>query len=378
MSQLGRLVEQAMPKHTLATYVARGEAAVRVLSRMCNVDPEREVRRFELIRERLGKNIDSPQSRSDEAKKADPVLAIARQIMGGLPAIVEMVLTLAGGGPRGFAYLTQGSASSTLSESLVGLLRGTLQLHLESGGSDPQAELVADVFRTVFPNLHNLTDFSAMAQGLLVGVVPRGDRLELKLYFNTRLDTSVPHRDKVMRVLALCGFPDEAHNGRTYDALYQTNEHARFSGVGIDLADDDGRVKMYVHTPRATTIAFLEDLVQRGIAEGDLTHARELLTSTTSEASSTECEVAFALRGHGPTTLKVTTFFHGKTVRAADGDLVLSLLQTWGYPTDPIRELFASLDAERSVLQCFPLHGVGVELTDAARPKVNIYVQPNI
>ncbi len=372
MSQIARLIEQAMPKHTLSTYELRAETAVRSLSRMCGVDPEREIARYRLVRERLGKRI------GGGGGTMDPVVGIAQQIMAGLPAIIEMVLTLAGDGPRGFAYLTQGSASSTLVDALTMLLRGTLQFHLESGGGDSQAELTADIFRTVFPNLERLTEFSTLAQGLLVGVVPRGDDVELKLYFNTRLDTSVPHRDKVMKVLELCGLEDTERNARTYDALYQSNGDTRFSGLGVDLADDDGRVKMYVHTPRARLMELIEGLVRQGIAEGPLEHARDLIDSTESEASSSDCEVAFALRGSGPTTLKVTTFFHGKTVRASHGAQVLSLLERWGYPGAPVHELFSTLDAPDPVLQCFPLHGLGVELADAARPKVNLYVQPNI
>lgn len=374
MSHIARLIEQAMPKHTLSTYEARAEAAVRTLSRICGSSEAAEIERYQLVRERLGKRGTTEAS----AKGPDAVLDIARQIMGGLPAIIEMVLTLAGDGPKGFAYLTQGSASVTLVDALTHLLRGTLQFHLESGGGDAQAELTADIFRVVFPNLHGLTEFSAMAQGLLVGVVPRGDRVELKLYFNTRLDTSVPHRDKVMKVLAMCGLTDEEHNARTYEALYQTHEGARFTGLGIDLADDEGRVKMYVHTPRDRVVSFLEDMVGRGIAEGQIEHASELLRGTESQASSRDCEVAFALRGSGPTTLKVTTFFHGKSVEPSHGEQTLALLERWGYPSEPVRELFECLHVEDSVLQRFPLHGVGVELRDTSRPKVNIYVQPNI
>ncbi len=373
MSQIARLIEQAMPKHTLSTYETRSEAAVRTLSRMCGTDAEREIERYRLVRERLGKRFDGTNG-----KTADPVVGIAQQIMSGLPAIIEMVLTLAGDGPRGFAYLTQGSASSTLVEALTTLLRGTLQFHLESGGGDASAELTADIFRTVFPNLDRLTEFSALAQGLLVGVVPRGDDVELKLYFNTRLDTSVPHRDKVMRVLKLCGLGDAERNGLIYDALYVHNSETRFTGLGVDLADEDGRVKMYVHAPRTKLMRFMDDLVQRGIAEGHLEHARELVEATESDAASSDCEVAFAIRGSGPTTLKVTTFFQGKTVGPAHGEQVVSMIERWGYPGEPLRELFAALHVDNSVLQRFPLHGVGVELTDTARPKVNVYVQPNI
>jgi hypothetical protein len=372
VSQIARLIEQAMPKHTLSTYEARAAAAVRTLSRMCGADPEREVARYHVVRERLGKRIGGGNG------AADPVVGIARQIMSGLPAIIEMVLTLAGDGPRGFAYLTQGSASGTLVDALTMLLRGTLRFHLESGGDDVQAELTADIFRAVFSNLERRTEFSALAQGLLVGVVPRGDKVEFKLYFNTRLDTSVPHRDKVMKVLELCGLHDGERNARIYEALYQNAGDTRFSGLGVDLADEDGRVKMYVHAPRVKLIGFMDDLERRGIAEGALAHARELIEATESEASSNDCEVAFAIRGSGPTTLKVTTFFQGKIVRAAHGEQVIALLERWGYSGAPVRGLFAALDAKDSVLRCFPLHGVGVELTDSVRPKVNVYVQPNI
>lgn len=373
MTSLQQLISERLPTHTLASYEARIQAAVRLLSRMCNVDPTREAKRLDLVREHLGRRIGA--AHPTQGQLANPVTAVQHQILSHMPTVIEMVLTLSRGEPRGFAYLTQGSAGATLVESLTNLLRGVLELHLASNGSAETATQIADVFHAIFPTMSSLADFSALAQALLVGVVPRDDTIEFKLYFNTRLDTSIPHRQKIMNVLTLCGISDIEGCGRMYDALYQSGGKSRFTGIGVDLADADGRVKMYVHAPRGDTVAFAEELISKGYAHGPVVHAQRLIEATNGSASSRDCEVAFALRGSGPTTLKVTAFYDGKLVSAADGERLMALLHEWHYPTEPIRELLSALSAPDAMIQKFPLHGIGVELTDDAIPKVNVYVQ---
>ena len=177
MTLLQQLIDERLPLATLSSYEARTEAAVRLLSRMCGADPEREAERFDSVRRHLGRRVGTPSMAAGQP--FNPLSAMQQQLMGQMPAAIELVLTLSRGAPRGFAYLTQGSSGATLVDALTTLLRGVLELHLASNGSAETATQIADVFRAIFPNMSSLADFSPLAQALLVGFVPRGDSVEL-------------------------------------------------------------------------------------------------------------------------------------------------------------------------------------------------------
>lgn len=338
---------------SIATYGPRSEACVRVLAAACGGSPDTEAARFHHIRETLG-----------------PMALLAGVAM---PVAYEMVLTLARGKPRGFAYLTQGTAGSSFPESMTRLLQRLLQLHLAQDAAALQdAELTADLFRIAFPSLPQLHGFSPLSQGLLVGFVPRGERFELKLYFNTRIDTSVAHRDKVLQMVALCG-GDVTETGALYDSLYSARTDTTFSGVGVDVADREGRAKLYVHAPREGTAELI-----RHIAPDSSCGAVDLLLETTeSDASSSTCEIAFAVRGTGaPPTLKLTVFYGGKLIQPSDQERAVALLERWGYASDVVREAIATLHVDGAQSQRYPLHGLGIEIAGDANPKVNVYLKP--
>ena len=359
----------------LDSYDERLLRGIRVLAIACGNDDAREVRRFNEIRHALGSTFTAKYDETNVER---------------LPTPVELVLTLAPnatavaferpgalrGSPRGFAYLTQGGGGPSFPTALIALLRSTLAFHIKNGGTPQDAELIADIFQTAFPRLEKLDDFSPLAQGMLVGIAPRLDIIDLKLYFNTRLDNAVDHRTKVLKILTLCGLTDTERNGKLYDALYASALDTRFTGVGVDVGDRDSRAKLYVHVPRKTAADFVQRIVDMQLANASVEHVRALLESTHSKASTTDCEIAFAVRENKPATVKLTTFFSGRDVRDADGKRVLGLLERLQYPVEPVRDLFDVLMVEKGSTQRYPLHGVGLELEGFGNPKINVYAKP--
>ncbi|MBC7795167.1 MAG: hypothetical protein H7Z43_15790 [Clostridia bacterium] len=352
----------------MTSYARRTEDAVEVLARACGLDAGVEVARFVGVRELFGETALAPGAGQ----------TVATAMLERMPAAYELVLTLANGAPRGFGYLTQGMGRASFPESLSSLLEHTLQFHLESRGALADAQLTADLFRTAYPDVTRLSDFSPLSQGMLTGIVPRANGVDVKLYFNTRLDTSVPHRDKVLAMIKLCGAADVERGAALYDALYNAAADTTFSGVGVDIADAAGRVKLYVHTPRASTRMFVSDLIAASLADASLDAVDTLLAASDSDAAATDCEIAFAVRADSAATLKLTVFYSGKETSIADGERALDLLQYWGYPTDSVQALFDALYAPEAQTQLHPLHGLGIELSGAAQPKVNVYAKPNM
>jgi len=91
-----------------------------------------------------------------------------------------------------------------------------------------------------------------------------------------------------------------------------------------------------------------------------------------------EVEIAIALCGEGPRTLKVTGFFSPKRVSSSDAERIASYLRMCGHPTAPLDAVIGALC--QGVLepgnQMHPLHAVGLETPVGDRPKINIYLQP--
>ncbi|MBI5508397.1 MAG: hypothetical protein HY903_06575 [Deltaproteobacteria bacterium] len=365
---------QKLSQVDLEGYPRRTEAGIGALAVACGLSPEPELARFRSCRDFLGVAQRAPAAADLLAQVTESVTLVA-------PLIVELVATYSGDGLKGFGFLTQGRPSGPLPANLAGLLSGTLQMHLTGGGRTDEAELLADVFRLAFPNLGGLAGHSPLSQGMIVGVVPAADALTLKVYFNTRLDPSGNHRERVASILARCGLADDG----LYDLLYAGNDGARFHGVGIDL-DGDGcrRAKIYVRLNRAALLPALEKLATHlqpdmaAAARGILNPVLELIEATKSEAQVDEVELAAALCSDAPATAKVTLFFAGD--RTADADLTTldTYLQGLGYPAHGLDAAVKALaeNAHRAVAQRYPLHGVGIEVPVASRPKINVYLQP--
>ena len=367
-------ISENLSKVDLEGYPRRVENGVAALSRACRLDVGSELARFRTCRDRLG----VPQK---QGPAGDWMTQVRQSVLSGTPLIFELVATFAGDSLKGFGYLTQGRSTGTLPANLGGLLAGTLELHLGGGGSQGEALLLADVFRLVFPSLGGLVEFSLMSQGMIVGIVPRGGKLTLKTYFNTRLDSSGEHRAKVVAILARCGMQDQGF----YDLLYAQNDGVRFHGVGIDL-DGDGcnRVKLYVRMPRARLNFALETLAARlqpdtTLAESTiLKPVREMLEAMRSDELVDEVELAAALRTGGTPTAKVTVFWASSFVSVREHDQLKQYLSRLGYPADALDNAIAALadNADRAVSQRHPLHGLGIEVPTQARPKLNVYLQP--
>lgn len=355
------------------TYASRCEKGVAALAEMCGLDPSGQIERFRFCSKRLGRQ-------ATVTGKHDIVGSVTSAVGAELPLIFEFVLTLSGNGPRGFSYITQGRPSATLPESLGSLLEGALYTHLESGGDARDGELLAELFRTSFVALDRLEDYSPLAQGLIVGVVPTAERLQLKIYFNTRLDPTPGHRARVDAILQRLGLDGSA----VYDALYEGIDGARFHGVGVDF-DGDGhrRAKLYVRLDRNLldqSLDLLGNLISQAQALDAQTEilqpAREVLRALASDALADEIELAAALSDDEPLTAKLTVFFGSRDVGQREEQQLLSYLVALGYPTAGVaKALSIFAPAEVREKRRSPLHGVGIEVPKGERPKINIYLQ---
>jgi hypothetical protein len=297
-----------------------------------------------------------------------------------LPLLFEFVLSYRGDGPPRFSYLTQGQPAGTLTQTLGDLLTATLKLHIESNGDNGEAETLAKQVRIAFPGLASLDTFAPTAQAMLVGIVPAGERTELKVYFNTRLDTTTPHRERVIALLESCGLSDDG----LYDLLYDETEGARFHGIGIDL--QGGRAKLYVHVHRDKVTDTLERLARHlgnGDADADqriIEPAEAMFEALGSDALLDQVEVAVALRKDGPTSAKLTTFFSPKRSGSAEVEQTVAYLEANGHDTAPMRLALAALSegVEKPARQKQPVHGVGIETPAGERTKVNVYLQATL
>ncbi len=356
-------------------YQARCARGVELCAELCGLAPARERARLAFVTEKLGRA--PPPAAGDH-----PVNLVTQLVGAELPLTFELVLTYAGQGPRGMAYLTQGRPGSNFPATLATLLAGALELHVAAGGDPAESELFADLFALAFPGLARLGEHSPHTQGMIVGVVPAGEGVQLKIYFNTRVDPSTPHAARVSAMLARCGLED---NG-LYDLLYGQMPEAWFQGVGVDLDNDQRRrAKLYVRLPPQSVPAALGRLAEHLGAQGLANPARaveepveRLLATLRSPAMADELELAAAIGEGEPTTAKLTLFFGSREVSAEDEARLVGYLDELGYPTAALARIFATLGAPAAppLPAKSPLHGVGIEVPVGARPKVNLYLMP--
>jgi hypothetical protein len=362
---LGPIKELLGAAPQLGDYRERCERAVMALASSCDLDPQRELERFTWCRSRLEK---------DKAPAGNDLMEQAAALIGKSGAMAfEFVLSHTGEGVR-FGYLTQGQSGQTLGQSLEGLLNGALQMHVESGATG--AELLARLFCLAFPGLDTFSCYSPAAQAMILGVVPQGEHTHFKVYFNTRLDTSTPHRQRVENLLSTCGVSDEG----LYDLLYAKNPAARFHGLGVDL-EGSGRAKIYVHLARDAALHTLQQLADHlGDTNGSLTvaPAEQMLDMLDSEALLDQVELAVALQAGAATTVKVTGFFSARRVKKDDVERVTRYLEFSHHASEPLRTAAKTLSqgVSEPVTQKQPLCGVGLETPIGNRPKINLYLRP--
>jgi hypothetical protein len=362
-----------LPEIAVEGYAGRCDAGVRQLAAACGLDPERELERFRWCSARLDRQPAQPSG--------DVLGALTHVVGGALPIIFEYVLTYAGDGPRGFAYLSRGRPGGSLPHGLGELLAAALQIHVEDRGQEDEAVLLAEVFRLAFPDLDRLADFSPLAQGMIVGVVPDGEHVRLKIYFNTRLGSAGGHREKIAGMLARCGLDDCG----LYDGLYAGVAGAAFHGLGVDLnGDGSRRAKLYVRVPREGLRPALQNVARSVAGRRELAELVEpadaMLAALAGGGVADTVELAGALREDGAPTIKVTLFYSAAHVSHADADRVVAYLDDLGYESASLRAVVAALSkgGAAAKVQPHPLHGVGLEVPASGRPKVNVYVQPVI
>ncbi len=368
------LFRSLAPDLKLAGYRERCEKAVGALAGACGVDPARELERFRWCHEHLGRSEDAPAPALETG--ANVLEQLATVTAQGLPLLFEFVLSHPGTGRPRFAYLTQGQPAGSLTQSLGQLLGAVVTMHVESNGDPAAAELLTRQFRIAFPGLATLDGFAPAAQAMLVGLVPAGERTLLKVYFNTRMDTSTPHRERIVELLGSCGLTDDG----LYTLLYDQTEGARFHGIGIDLAR--GRAKLYVHVHRDAATGTLERLARHLYGNGDAERrvvepAAELLAALDAPTLLDQVEIAVALRRDGDTTAKLTAFLSPKRSRAEDVERVAAYLESTGHDLAPFRRATVTLaeGLEDPARQKQPVRGVGIETPTGERAKVNVYLQ---
>lgn len=368
------LFRNLAPDLKLAGYKERCEKAIGVLADACGVDRSRELERFRWCHQHLGRDENAPPPKlGDGANMLEQLATVTAQ---GLPLLFEFVLSHSGGRAPRFAYLTQGQPAGSMTQSLGLLLSAVLKMHIESNGDHGEAELLARQFRLAFPGLATLDGFAPTAQAMLVGLVPAEEHTQLKIYFNTRMDTSTPHRERVLGLLDSCGLTDDG----LYGLLYDDTEGTRFHGIGIDL--QGGRAKLYVHVHRDNVDEILERLARHlhgnGNAEKKIIEPPQaMLTAIDSKTLLDQVEVAVALRRDGDTTVKLTAFLSPKRSGADDVERVAAYVESMGHDIGPLRQATVTLaeGLENPGRQTQPVRGVGIETPTGERAKVNVYLQ---
>ena len=357
------------------TYEERCKEMVRLLASEAGKEPEAEIQRFCRIMGTL---------RDEHEKSPAPQNALAQlqnQALTTVPNVVEFVLTYAENRFRGFGYLTQGKPSATLPLSLSNLLASTFKVYLSEGGTHGNAELLADLFALTFPNLNALESHSPMAQGMLLGFVPREDGLDLKLYFNTRLGVGGTHRERVNAIFDRLGVDGMGY----YDRIYEEASKVAFHGLGIDLSQDEStRLKIYVRIPRKNLETEVRRILTDVPAEEVDSAVREcqgLISGLEHPLLADDIELAIGIKSSAGTTLKCTAFFiTDESLDSSPVDKVTDYVASLGYDTEMMEKVLleGARGVEQAVVETHPVHGVGIELGKAANPKVNLYLRPLI
>ena len=368
MDFIGQMVQQ-----NLGDYEGRCESAVSLLAKACSFSPNIEVDRFGRVMEAMGK---VPHARGP-ATEDNPFAALQAKVVEAMPPVVEFVTTHAAGELKGFGYLTEGRPGSDLPSTLMTKLENTFKICLTEGGGVEDAELLADVFRVVFPNVGQLEHHSPLAQAFLMGFVPQGEKLLLKAYFNTRLSGG-DHKSTIAGVLERLSL----QGGEFYDRLYTSGTDARFVGVGVDLHGDGiRRAKLYVKVPVSQFEKSLQSLLlgQSDIdVAGAVKQSQMLLTAVDCEALASEVELAIGLSSASGPTLKLTAFFSSDDVSAQAEHKVQDYLAQHGYGTHELKDAFRIMGkgiADPGVKKQ-PVHGIGIEFPVAEQVKINTYFNP--
>ena len=218
-------------------------------------------------------------------------------------------------------------------------LENSFRICLTEAGGMADGEILADTFRLVFPDLGPLANHSPLAQAMLMGFVPRGDKVDIKAYFNTRLGCT-DHAALIEGLLNRLGLNDHGF----YDRLYGAGTDARFVGVGVDLhGDTTHRAKLYVKVPREHLGHAFETLCKdQSHLKPDEAHEEYqlFLQAVDCESLCDEFELAISLRSDALPTLKLTAFYLSEDTSDQAENSVASYLESKHFDPEPLRHLF--------------------------------------
>jgi hypothetical protein len=368
MDFIGQMVSE-----NLGGYESRCDKAVHFLAQICGYNADEEVSRFKRLMETMGQvaTTDGPLDPNN------PFAALQAKVIQAMPPVVEFVTTHAASKLQGFGYLTEGRPGHDLPSTLMAKLENTFRICLSDGGGVDDGEILADTFRLVFPDLGLLENHSPLAQAMLMGFVPGGEKVDLKAYFNTRLG-GTNHEELVQSLLERLNLDGEGFYGR----LYASQTQARFVGVGVDLhGDATRRAKLYVRVPRTELMAALENLCagQTHLNIEDIKREAALLIDTAQcKELSDEVEIAISLRSDSPPTVKLTVFFTSDEMSAEPEQCVMRYLESKGYDSAVFTTLFDTMKQGVSDpgVKKQPVHGLGIEFPVEEQVKINTYFNP--
>ncbi len=314
-------------------------------------------------------------------KRLSPPLPLAnsanmvQHIAQSVPLMFEFVVATTQHAVVNFGYMTQGRTGGTLSESLANQLARGLEFYLHEGGTSANAQCLAELFGLSFTDLLALDHYSPMAQGLLLGFASTAYGMQMKAYFNTRLDPSEPHRNKLQKIFDHLHL--ESHLvDNVFSQLFE-NQLAQFYGLGVDLAHTgETRTKLYLRT-------------ERKLFESALTGSEEILPHLRSQLAqpfsawvekfpqkylADDIELVFVLRPGVAPQFKVTLFF----VDALDKSFAEALatnLSNWGFAPDLLKNILYCGDEQKNHRGTH-LHGLSVEAPLVDCQKFNFYLLP--
>lgn len=362
-----------MVAHNLGDYESRCEKAVHFLASTCGQSPDIEVARFKRIMDTMGlvAPADGPLDPNN------PFAALQAKVIEAMPPVVEFVTTHSASKLQGYGYLTEGRPGKDLPSTLMTKLENTFRICLSEGGGVDDGEVLADTFRHVFPDLGRLANHSPLAQAMLMGFVPRADKVDLKAYFNTRLGGAA-HDELVQGLLQRLNLEGTGF----YERLYGLGTRAKFVGVGVDLhGDASRRAKLYVKVARDDLNIALDPLLEGQPhlhPERAKTEAALLLESVACDGLSDEVEIAISLRSDALPSLKLTAFFSSDDTSDACETCVTNYLETKGYDAAPLQSLFEMMKhgVKEPGVKKQPVHGLGIEFPVQEQVKINTYFNP--
>jgi hypothetical protein len=284
----------------------------------------------------------------------------------------EVVVSFAPSGRAGYGVITQGPALDRLSRRMQALEAGLVAVARSEAWPEERIAWCQAVVRAAFPDWEALDYAVPSAAAVGLGIGWAGSSLALKLYLNTRLDVSHPHDARVRAILDLAG----VGGMNEYARLYR-DDVATFQGVGVDVGGQLARAKLYVRVRSALAPHYLSELAAALELQDCVQPANRFLAALVTPAQADVLEVGLGLRPGDRPTLKLTVFFAGPLAGTPELAAVQRLLEENRYPSDFLEPALAGA-AGAQHRPASSLHAIGIELPDAGRSKLNLYIQSSL